>query len=378
MGYQTENLDSGALLVRDVPLMGPQKLTEKHFEVKDIDEAWMDKAVENFAKQKKIGKLPLLWDRHNTREVAANVIGRLDNMRVEHLNGEAWLYADVIITAESHKAKFLEGGSPSKSVEFQPDNYYMRGLSLLDGHEGHFDYGIPDFVPEGLYDELVALSLDPKVTVLCHSKSNNATGAPMDFSLEDVKAAIVAVVEPINQRLQAIEQKVGMASEKPPEGQQPEGGETKPAPNEGNQNMSKDVDTALDDIRREERARYDAGLAAVKRQAKIDNYTLTLTTKTGMSDAIVRKKLNSFQSDEALDLYVKGEMKRADDDVKLDMEREHRGDPDLAEEHENFCKRYNSKIDFDQYVRLSENLTKPKDYRGKQVYAVRDNGGAFA
>lgn len=37
MGYRTEQLGSGALLVKDVPLMGPQKLTEKHFKVKDID-----------------------------------------------------------------------------------------------------------------------------------------------------------------------------------------------------------------------------------------------------------------------------------------------------------------------------------------------------
>ena len=253
--------------------MGPQTLTEKQFKVKDIDAEWMALAVKTFAEQKRIGKLPLLWDKHNTREKAAAVIGRLDNMRVRKLNGEPWLYADVIITDDASKSKFLEGGSPSKSVEFQPDNYYMRGLSLLDGHEGHFDYGIPDFVPEGLYSEMKALGMDTAHAVLCRSGVNNAMGAAIDFSLEDVKQAITQVVEPLVQRIGAIEQKVGMGGEQPAEQKPaPQGGEQKPQEKQ----MTKDVDAALDALRAEERARFDAEIAKVRRNAKIDTYTLML------------------------------------------------------------------------------------------------------
>ena len=374
MGYRYEQLSNGALLVKDVELMGPQRLSEKHWKNKNINEAWMSEAIETFAEQKRIGKLPLLWDAHNTREKAAQVIGRLDNLRIKELNGEPWLYADVLIVDDAHKQKFLDGKSPSKSVEFQPDAYYMRGLALLDGHEGHFDYGIPDFVPEGLYEELKALGLSTNATVMCYSTVNNAMGAPMDFSLDDVKAAITEVVQPIADRVAAIEQKVGGA-------EQPQQEQTQPQP-EG-KNMSKDVDAALDDIRSEERNRYNAEIAKVKREAKIDNYTLTLCSKTGSNETIIRKKLNSFQSEEAMDLYVKESLKRQDEDVRLGIEREH-GGLDMREEYEAYCKRFKqrhgveSPSDFDTYVQLSENLNKPKDRRGKAVHAVSDRGGAFA
>lgn len=382
MGYKTETLKSGALLVRDVPLMGPQKLTEKHFKVKDINGKWMSRAIETFAEQKRVGKMPLLWDRHNTREEAAQVIGRLDNLRVEEHNGEPWLYADVIITDEMHKQKFLEGKSPSKSVEFQPDSYYMRGLALLDGHEGHFDYGIPDFVPEGLYEELKALGLSTDATVMCYSTVNNAMGEAMTPSLDEIKQAVTEIVEPMNQRLTAIEQKVGMGGEQAPPQQEQTPPQQEAPPQE--KKMSKDVDAALAEIQAEERNRYNAELARVKRDAKIDNYTLTLCGKTGMNETLVRKKLNSFQSEEAMDLYVKEALKKQDEDIKLGIEREHGDKPDLREEYEAYCKRFKqvhgveSPSDFNTYVQLSENLTKPKDRRGKAVHTVSDRGNAFA
>jgi hypothetical protein len=366
--------------------MGPQKLTEKHFKIKNIDDVWMAKAIETFAEQKRVGKMPLLWDRHNTREAAAQVIGRLDNMRVEDFNGEPWLFADVVIVDEAHKQKFLEGKSPSKSVEFQPDSYYMRGLALLDGHEGHFDYGIPDFVPEGLYEELKALGLSTDATVMCYSKINNAMGAPMDFSLEDVKAAIVEVVTPIQQEISAIKQHVGMGGgEAPPAKEAPAEQPTPPAvPAPEEKKMSKDIDSALDSIREEERNRYNAELANIKRQAKIDLYTMTLSAKTGTPEKLVRKQLESFKSEEAMDLYVKNSQDKKNEDVKLGIEREQGDKPDLRDEYEVYVKRFKAAngveptSDFETYVQLAENLNKPKDRRGKAVHAVRDAGGAFA
>jgi hypothetical protein len=173
-----------------------------------------------------------------------------------------------------------------------------------------------------------------------------------------------------------------MGQQKPPDQggqQQPQqGGQQKPPQAGGNQNMSKDVDDALDALRAEERTRYDAEIARVKRNAKIDNYALKLTSKTGTSEVLVRKKLNSFQSEEAMDLYVKESLKKQDDDVKLGIEREHGDRPDLKEEWENYKSLYKSDIDFDTYVRLGENMNKPKDFGNKVVHTVRDAGGHFA
>jgi hypothetical protein len=370
MAYRTKQLDNGSLRVFDVPLMGPQKLREKQFKVKDINEGWMKKALETFETQQAKGKLPLLWNRHNERNKAAEVIGRLDNLRIEHLDGEPWLYADVLITDEVEIEKFLKGKSPSKSVEFQPDNYYLRGLALLDGQEGHFDYGIPDFVPEGLYDELKALGMSPEAgTVLCHSKANQMEGPTMDFTLDDVKAAITEVVAPITERLNKIEQKVGMGGEG---GQPPAQPPQAPA---GGANMNRDVEDDLKAIKSAERDRYNAEIAKVKRRAKIDGYAAQLVGKAGLTEKLARKQLESFESEEAMDLYFKEAMKKSDEDVKLGIEREHGDHPDLREEWEGYKTRHNSNISFDEFRDVILRAEFNKDYGNKTVHSVTPTAG---
>lgn len=351
MGYETQKLKNGNLLVKDVPLMGPQKLTEKHFKVKDINRDWMAKGIETFAEQKRIGKLPLLWDRHNTADKAAQVIGRLDNLRIEELDGEPWYFADIIITDEAHQQKFLAGKTPSKSVEFQPDNYYLRGLALLDGHEGHFDYGIPDFVPEGLYDELVALGLNADCTVLCHSSANAATGATV-MDIEQIKAAFADALKPVVSRIEKLEV-------------------TKAA--------TGDIDADLQRVRDEEKAAAQVELSKIRRQAKIDAYAVQLEAKTRTPVALAKKKLASFQSDEAMDVYFQSAMKQAETDVKLGIEREHGGD-DLEGEFAAYKARNpQTKVDFDTYKRLAAGIGNVnKDYGpNKTVIAVSDRGAAF-
>lgn len=343
MGYQTEKLKSGALLVKDVPLMGPQTLTEKHFKIKNIGLEWMNAAVARFAENKSKGKMPYLWDRHNSRDQAAKVIGRLDNMRVGEVDGEDWLFADVIITDPAEQQKFLEGKSPSKSVEFQPDNYYLRGLALLDGHEGHFDATIPDFVPEGLYDELVALGLNAECTVLCHSAATTAKGTTMD--IEAIKAAMSEVLAPINERL------------------------TKLETTKANSKVE-DVDAALQQVRDEERAEASVKLAKAQREAKIAAYTAQLAAKTKTPETLLRKKLDSFQTQEGMDEYFKAAMKAASEEVKLGVEREHGDSPDLAEEFANYKANYpNTTHTLDSYKACAN--YKPKDFSTRKVESVQ-------
>ena len=366
-GYKTSKLENGALVVHGVPLMGPQKLEEKHFKNKVIDRAWMNKALATFAKQREVGKRPLLWDAHNTKDKAARVIGRLDNLRIEELDSQPWLYADVIITDESQQAKFLAGGAPSKSVEFQPDNHYLRGLALLDGHEGHFDYGIPDFVPEGLYEELVALGADTACTVLCHSGAQTAKGTTT-MTNEELLAAINAANKPLLEKLNTLEAELATVKN------------AKPA-----STQTADVDAALKQVSDQKDAEKQVEVARVKRNAKIDAYTVQLASKTKTPEALVKRKLESFKTDEGMDEYFKNSMKNQEEDVKLGIEREHGDSPDLAAEFKEFKELYpENKQTFAEYKRLAKSLTseglqsRAERHGSRGVVSVREGVEAFA
>lgn len=367
MGYQTEKLKNGNLLVKDVPLMGPQVLTEKHFKVKDIDREWMLKGIETFAKNKGIGKLPYLWDRHNSKDKAAQVIGRLDNLRIGELDGEPWYFADVIITDSEFQQKFLSGKTPSKSVEFQPDNYYLRGLALLDGHEGHFDAGIPDFVPEGLYDELVALGLNAECTVLCHSSATTAMGATMSLTKEDL-AAIAETMKPVVEGIV----------------------DAKLAASKGTVNNNGDVMADLQKVRDEERAAAEVKLAKEKRQNKIDAYAEAMAAKTKTPVALCRKALEKGETLTHIDDIYRFAMKGAEADVKLGIEREHGDSPDLKAEFEEFKNAYREahgvelRQSFADYKRLAASITgkglqeRTDRHASRGVISVKDNMEAFA
>ena len=362
-GYKTKKLENGSLMVFDVPLMGEQKLTEKHFKNKTIDRAWMSKALATFAKQREIGKRPLLWDAHNSKDKAAKVIGRLDNLRINELDGQAWLYADVVIVDPAQQEKFLAGGAPSKSVEFQPDNFYLRGLALLDGHEGHFDYGIPDFVPEGLYEELVALGADASSLVMCHSQAATAKGTNM--TNEELLAAINAANKPLLEKLNSLESELTTVKNA--------------------KSGTGDVETALQQVRDEERANAEVKLAKAQRNATITAYTAQLAAKTKTPETLLRKKLESFTTQEGMDEYFKAAMKAAADDVKLGVEREHGDAPDLEEEFKAFKENYpDCRATFADYVRNAKAVSpegiaaRNERHAARGVSPVRNTEEAFA
>lgn len=365
-GYKTTKLDNGALVVHDVPLMGPQKLEEKHFKNKNIDRAWMNRAIETFTKQSKIGKRPLLWDAHNTKDKAARVIGRLDNLRITEINGEDWLCADVIITDEAHQSKFLAGGSPSKSVEFQPDNHYLRGLALLDGHEGHFDYGIPDFVPEGLYEELVALGADTGFTVLCHSQAETAKGNTM--TNEELLAAINAANKPLLDKLNAVEAELATVKNA-----------KQTSTNAG------DPMEEVQKIRAEAEAAANVKLSKIQRDNKIDSYAVAVSAKTKTPVSLCKKALEKGETLAHIDDIYKHLMSKADEDVKLGIEREHGDAPDLEAEFKAFKENYpENKQTFGEYKRLAKSLTSEalqsrfERHSSRGVVSVQENEQAFA
>ena len=360
MGYKTTQLSNGSLKVHDVPLMGPQKLTEKHWKHKNIDAAWMQRGLDTFASRKKLGKLPYLWDRHNSADEPAEVIGRLDNLRIEEYEGEPWYFADVIITDEQHQAKFLAGKYPSKSVEFQPDSFYLRGLALLDGHEGHFDFEVPDFVPDGLYDELKTLGVEnpDACTVLCHSKPNTAIGAAGEIMSDETINDLLEANKAMLAEMKALRAEVETV---------------KASKKAGN-----DIDADLDALRQEERDRYNAQVAKVQRAAKVDAYVAQLSAKTKTPASLVRKTLEKFSTDEGMDVYFKAAMEKREEDVRLGIEREHNDGPDLDEEFANFkANNPDTTVTLSKYKELAN--YKPRNWRdeGRTVTAVRDAGGAF-
>jgi hypothetical protein len=345
VGYKTEKLSSGALKVLNVPLMGPQKLTEDHFKNKDIGAEWMNKAVDTFKLLKSKGKLPYLWDRHNKKDSPATVIGRMDNMRVLELDGEPWLYADVLITDPAHQQKFLDGKTPSKSAEYQPDKFYLRGLALLDGMEGRFDFTVPDFVPDGLYEELKALGVEaPDAdTVLCQAASNAATG-DTEMTEEQFKAMLEANNKSI---MEAVDKKLSKTPT--------------------------DVDAALEEVRNSERAKSQVAISHANRQAKIEAYTVQLAAKTGTPDALLRKKLDGFKEQETMDLYFKNEMAKPSEDVRLGIEREASDTPDIDESYEEYKANHpNTTVSLAQYRDLCARAEVPHSTRfaGRTVHSV--------
>lgn len=346
--------------------MSVQTLTESHFKIKTIDKKWMAKGLQTFEANKAKGKLPYLWDRHNSKETPAKVIGRLDKLRIDDLNGAPWYFADVIITSPEHQQKFLNGEYPSKSVEFQPDNHYLRGLALLDGHEGHFDATIPDFVPEGLYDELVALGADATCTVLCHSASPFAKGNTMTLSKEDL-AAIAETLKPVVEGIVDVK----LAANKPTV-------------------SNGDVMADLQQVREEAEAKANVKLAKLQRDNKIEAYAVALNAKTATPLALCRKALEKGETLAHIDDIYKHMMSQKNEDVKLGVEREHGDSPDLKAEYEDVKARYKDahgvelRQSFDDYKRLAASLTpeglaaRNDRHSARGVTAVRNTEEAFA
>lgn len=124
-----------------------------------------------------------------------------------------------------------------------------------------------------------------------------------------------------------------------------------------------DVDAALKQIGDQKDAERQVELARVKRDAKISAYTVQLAGKTKTPEALVKRKLESFKTDEGMDEYFKNSMKNAEEDVKLGIEREHGDSPDLRTEFDDFKARYKDehgvelRQSFDDYKRLAKAIS---------------------
>ena len=125
-----------------------------------------------------------------------------------------------------------------------------------------------------------------------------------------------------------------------------------------------DVETALQQVRDEERASAEVKLAKAQRNATITAYTAQLAAKTKTPETLLRKKLESFTTQEGMDEYFKAAMKAAADDVKLVVEREHGDAPDLEEEFKAFKENYpDCRATFADYVRNAKAVSSADDTR---------------
>lgn len=151
-----------------------------------------------------------------------------------------------------------------------------------------------------------------------------------------------------------------------------------------------DVDAALKEISDQKEGEKQVELAKVRREAKVSAYTAQLASKTKTPEALVKRKLESFKTDEGMDEYFRNSMHNAESDVKLGIEREHGDAPDLKAEFEEVKARYKDthgvelRQSFDDYKRLAKSITseglreRADRHNTRGVVQVRDSVEAFA
>ena len=243
MPYDFDELANGSLVIKDVEVMTTLAMEERPELIKlgrGIDMAWLRKTIEVFEQLKATGKRPFLLLRHNKKDRAAEVIGRLDNL---HLANN-WIVADVLVTNPDTIEKIKRGEMPNRSPEFSPGRNLIWGLSLIEGQEGHLDSRLPELVLK----ELVLLEAADD---LCHEMLNlslELKERTMSFTDEDL-VKLAAMVEKI------VEKKL---AEKKPE-------KTTEGP-------EKDVALAVAEIKQS----YDEGLAEVTQKNEVDTFVIAL------------------------------------------------------------------------------------------------------
>ena len=183
MGYRFEETSEGLTLF-NVEIMSTLTRVDRPQMPFDIDVTWLNKAVTVFMERKQVlNRRPLAMRRHNVKGLPAEVVGRLDNLRVEN----NWIIGDVTVTNPLAIEKLKRGEFPTRSAEFDPERHLLWGLSLTEGQEGHFD----DDLPELVLEELVHLGI-VKTTqtfdkhtnlLLLDSKENLAMLSPEDISM---------------------------------------------------------------------------------------------------------------------------------------------------------------------------------------------------
>lgn len=131
------------LLVLGVELMGlidPAERPDFGLPAPGVDAEWMQRAAKTAELMRDKGKFPRLLRQHNQPERAAEVVGKVLNVRWQ----APWLVGDLLITNPDAAGKAARGEFPSRSAEFRFESAYLHGLALIEGAEGHFDEELPD------------------------------------------------------------------------------------------------------------------------------------------------------------------------------------------------------------------------------------------
>lgn len=144
-GYRFTEHNDGSLTVHDVELFAQMHRNSNPALAAhgvDIDERWMQQALNVARMNESKGKEPLLLRGHNQPDRPAEIVGTLTNLRYR----APWIVADIHATEPTVIAKLKRGEMRKRSAEFKADTHHIWGLSLIDGQEGHFDEELPDLV----------------------------------------------------------------------------------------------------------------------------------------------------------------------------------------------------------------------------------------
>lgn len=128
---------SRELVVFDIPVLSYQT-EDDHWDWRGEEpfgDAELQAMVDNFndSRERKGKTGAYLFLNHNTPEVPAKIIGRLDNLRFDR----PWLRADAVIKDPEAQRMALNDQLPNWSAEFYPKANVLWGLSLIQGQEGH-------------------------------------------------------------------------------------------------------------------------------------------------------------------------------------------------------------------------------------------------
>lgn len=278
--YESEHHDRG-LLVRNVELMTTLKQSDRSELQQDIGEPWLHAAIGRFEQDKSEGRLPKLFRGHNRKDKAAPVIGRIDSLRLQN----NWLVGDMLLTEPKAIEQFKRGEMPSRSAEFNPGRNFFKGLSLLEGHEGHFDDKLPELVPGALM-----LSADgDNLTVTLNR--------PIDLKeTEMTKDEIVALVkEAVTEALKA----------------QPKKDDPKKT------DVEVEMQLAVERVEANAQKQVDE----FKRKTQIETYVVALSRKGHkFSDNQLRRIFEDMKTDEGRAEKFKRLSEKSDDEIALEIE----------------------------------------------------------
>lgn len=351
MPYEYEDRPNG-LFVRDVELMTTLAMNDRS-ELKrlgmDIDIPWFEKTIVNFKARRAMGRRPQLYRGHNTKTKAAPVIGRLDNLRINDSN---WLTADILVTDPEVAEKFRRGEMTNRSAEFSPGLNYLKGLSLLDGHEGHFDSRLPELVLEEL--TLKKAEGDEEILFVTLNRPIELKEETMALSTEDIAMLRTLIQEELVSLM-----KEG-AEVAPETAAEPElEGETEGSGHLEGEKIEEEVSLKLKAIKDD----AESKVAAMARKQEIDTYIVALKAEDNVfTDRQLRKMFEEMETAEGRKEKFKRLKLLTPIDIKLEIEAEYTTpsvEVQLREEYQANEESWKVKgVTEDDYVRLTADTTK--------------------